>query len=338
VTSPDLEARAGARLAELLERGPALAWVVAAAALAYLALAVWGGWDGVARAVAAVGPTGMLAALMLALLNFVARWARWRMYLSATGHQVPRTESVRIYFAGFALTVTPAKLGETIRCVLLHRWNVPYRHGLALMLGERLSDLLVIVALTLLGLWHYPPARPMATAGAALVLGLLGLVLLQGRHESGKPATARSRLATLVHQLGQVLQQTGRLQTPRLLVPATALGLAAWLAEGLALHLILQRMGLASTPAFSVFVFAVAMLAGALSFMPGGLGGAEAALVTLLVFNGASTSTAVAATLVLRLTTLWFAVLLGLVALARVRAGHDAVPGPTACPPMAPYK
>jgi uncharacterized protein (TIRG00374 family) len=57
------------------------------------------------------------------------------------------------------------------------------------------------------------------------------------------------------------------------------------------------------------------MLIGAISFLPGGLGGAEVTMTALLMLNGMDNGAAVAATLLIRLTTLWFAVVLGLLAL-----------------------
>ncbi len=62
---------------------------------------------------------------------------------------------------------------------------------------------------------------------------------------------------------------------------------------------------------FAMFTYALAMLAGALSFLPGGLGGAEAVMMALLLFKGVPEPLAIAATIVIRLTTLWFAVVLG---------------------------
>ncbi len=51
----------------------------------------------------------------------------------------------------------------------------------------------------------------------------------------------------------------------------------------------------------------------ALSFMPGGLGGAEAVMVALLMWKGVPSADAIAATVLIRLTTLWFAVGIGAV-------------------------
>jgi uncharacterized protein (TIRG00374 family) len=65
----------------------------------------------------------------------------------------------------------------------------------------------------------------------------------------------------------------------------------------------------------ALFIYAFSILVGALSFLPGGLGGTEASMVTLLILNHVAQPQAVAATVLIRLATLWFAVALGVFAL-----------------------
>ena len=64
------------------------------------------------------------------------------------------------------------------------------------------------------------------------------------------------------------------------------------------------------------------MLSGTLSGLPGGLGGTEATAVALLLLQGVPAETAVLATAIIRVTTLWFAVLIGFIVfpIAEVRA------------------
>ena len=58
-------------------------------------------------------------------------------------------------------------------------------------------------------------------------------------------------------------------------------------------------------------------LAGALSFLPGGLGVAETSMTGLIrVLGDVPKAAAAAATVLIRLSTLWFAVAIGLVGLA----------------------
>jgi uncharacterized protein (TIRG00374 family) len=89
------------------------------------------------------------------------------------------------------------------------------------------------------------------------------------------------------------------------------LGLIAWGAEGIAFHVILEALYINTSLLLAVGIYSISVLAGALSFIPGGLGSTEAVMVLLLTLVGADTPTAVAATLICRLTTLWFAVVIG---------------------------
>ncbi len=291
---------------------------IAAASLGYLAIALWSGWQEVTWAALQVGAGGMAAVLAMSLLNYALRFLRWQMYLAELDHHLPWFVSGRIYLAGFALTTTPGKAGEAIRSVLLERWGVGYSASLAALLSERLSDLSAIVLWALWGLPYHPQARPIvvaAAAGAALAAVVLSQAWwLRRGHDEGH-AARRGGLAPWRRRLAHLLFEARRCHRPRLLVAATALSLVAWSAEAAAFHWILGWLGADYSARFAFFVYAVSMLAGALSFLPGGLGGAEAAMVGLLVWKGLALPQAVAATVLIRLATLWFAVALGVIAL-----------------------
>ena len=94
------------------------------------------------------------------------------------------------------------------------------------------------------------------------------------------------------------------------------LGLIAWGAEGVAFFFILDALAVPTSAALAVGIYSISVLAGAISFIPGGLGSTEAVMVILLKLVGATTPTAVAATLICRLATLWFAVAIGGITLA----------------------
>ncbi|WP_052348330.1 lysylphosphatidylglycerol synthase transmembrane domain-containing protein [Imhoffiella purpurea] len=289
-------------------------------AVAYLAISLWTGWREVSSAIVQVGATGILVALSLSLVNYGLRFLRWQSYLETMGHPVPWQANLHIYLAGFALTTTPGKTGEALRGVLLKRWAVPYPHSFAAFFSERLSDLVAIVLLTLIGLTLYPDAWPvigLGVGGIALGLSIVSNQRLLHRLERG--LSANSKINNLLRQVLQVAHQARRCHKPRLLASATLLSLLAWFSEALAFFLVLHWMGIDVSPFFAVFVYALSMLAGALSFMPGGLGGAEGVMVALLIWKGMASSDAVAATVLIRLATLWFAVIIGLFALAKFR-------------------
>jgi uncharacterized protein (TIRG00374 family) len=285
------------------------------AVLGYLGFALWSGWEEAAAAARKVGFSGTAIALGLSLVNYALRFVRWQIYLAALGHTIAWRPSLRIYLAGFALTTTPGKVGEALRGLWLQGLRVPLPDSFAAFLSERLSDLLAILLLALIGLSAYPAMRWLVAVGAAGWV-LAFLLIFSQRFHAGIEGRLRGegRLTRLLRSLLQTLHQTRRCHFVRIFSGASVLSLFAWFSEAFALYLIIRWMGYETPLAQAIFVYAISMLAGALSFLPGGLGSAEAVMGGLLVFSGLSGPEAVAATVLIRASTLWFAVAIGLIA------------------------
>ena len=62
-----------------------------------------------------------LYALALAAANYLVRFVRWQYYLRVLALKVPVGESFLVVLGGFALTVTPGKLGEAVKALLLRQ-------------------------------------------------------------------------------------------------------------------------------------------------------------------------------------------------------------------------
>ena len=101
----------------------------------------------------------------------------------------------------------------------------------------------------------------------------------------------------------------------RPLVIVLCLAVVAWLAEGLGLWVVLQGLDTHITIEKSVSIYAASTLFGALLMLPGGLVGTEGSMVALLQQLGVNRTIASSATFIIRLCTLWFAVLVGLPAM-----------------------
>ena len=296
----------------------ALLSIVLLSAFGYLAFSLWGGWHEVVAAIIRVGFIGTAIALALSLVNYVLRFVRWQKYLLLLGHSVYVPESLRIYIAGFGLTILPGKAGEAIRSVFLKSHGVSYPESLAAFFAEHFSNLIVMLLLVAAGLWVYPQAQPIVAILASLILAIL-LTLQQTRWLKGLDSLAQERLPARLgylfgHGIEIVLHSRRCFSFPMLLYGIT-LGMVAWGAEGYAFYYIMQTLGSNLPLPVALFIYAFSMLVGALSFLPGGLGGAEATMVALLMLNHVTQPQAVAATILIRLATLWFAVALGVIAL-----------------------
>jgi uncharacterized protein (TIRG00374 family) len=91
-----------------------------------------------------------------------------------------------------------------------------------------------------------------------------------------------------------------------------ALSIIAALSVSIIMYVVLTALGAEISPYVAAGIYATGILAGALSFLPGGLGSAEAVMALLLLLAGIDTTTAIAAILICRIVALWYAVALGM--------------------------
>ncbi len=249
-------------------------------------------------------PAGALAAA-LCLLNYGLRGQRWRLWMAHYGRPFGLLQGLRLYLAGYTFTPTPGNVGEAARGLLL-RQPLGAADSLAVFGAERMADLLALLLLTLPGLWwlsQLPGAAAwqLQLAAVAFVAGLLVLGLLW---------KLRHRLFTRVPWLRAAWSCLATRPWRWL-----SLTLVAWAAQGLAMWLVCRELGLGLDPLLATGFYALAMVGGALSLLPAGLGGTEALLTGLLVLQGAALATALAITVLVRLLTLWLAVAIGALAL-----------------------
>ena len=69
-------------------------------------------------------------------IHLLLRFLRWQCYLVRLGCRVPWGPSLTCYLAGFALTTTPGKVGETLRLAYLTDYDVDYPASLSAFFAE----------------------------------------------------------------------------------------------------------------------------------------------------------------------------------------------------------
>jgi uncharacterized protein (TIRG00374 family) len=227
------------------------------------------------------------------------------------------------YFAGFALTTTPGKAGEAIRSFYLKPHAVSYNDSLAALFAERFMDLLAMALLATLIATHFPSYGWLIVITSVLLL-LLIIPIVQSRRLSyfieARGRHHASRINAILERLIGLLRSSAILLEWRQLYWGLAIGIVAWGAEGLGFFIILAALDIHIPMSQAISIYAISILAGALSFIPGGIGSTETVMSFLLVAMGADLATAVAATLICRIATLWFAVAIGFLTIVGLEA------------------
>jgi len=292
------------------------------AVVVYTALVAVSDLQGLASALGRFQPEYGLGAIGLVIVAYVLRALRWQAYLGRGGSRVDFATSWWTFLAGFALGVTPGKLGELVKTYYVwRRAATPYATSFAAALAERAMDVAAVVALFCVGLMLDPVVDP-RLGYVLLAIAIVAMLVLRSRFVARPVLRSTSRLpfvGRFVARLGAVHDRLVPMLSGAALAYGPILSLGAWGAETLAVWTLARGLGLDLAWAPVAVAFTAASLGGALTFLPGGLGATEGGMVAILRLEGVDPASAGALTLLARAATLWFSLLVGLLAIAVLR-------------------
>ncbi len=305
-------------------------WVMLVGVCLYGALAIYRGVDKMRDALAGYAWWTLVAACALAFGNYVLRFFKWEFYLARLGiKNVTKSDSFLTFLSGFVLTVTPGKVGEVFKSLVLKEThNVPVAVTAPIVVAERVTDLIGIIVLIVIGSLGFSGGLFWAGVGSTLVFVLLVVVASRSLslgiiHVIGRMPGPFARIAP---KLRDAYESLATLVAPSNLLFPTLLSVIAWSLECASLWIIVRGFGANADLKLCAFFYATSTLAGALVPVPGGLGVTEKALEEQLVNLGhVSPGAATASMILVRFATLWFAVLVGFVALSRLKKRYPTL-------------
>lgn len=255
--------------------------------------------------------------LLLSSGNYIVRFLKWEYYLRLLGIKIPLNHSVKIFFSGLSMSASPGKMGEVLKSFLLKEiYNEPISKTASIIFAERLTDFLSLTFLTIIGIYffHYS----VIWVYFVLLFFLIVIIIVSNRRFAGFFIGIINKFSFLKSYSSKVInlyESAYTLLQPVHLLKMILLSIISWSFECFAFYLILINFDLSVTLLFPTFVYSLSTIAGAVSMLPGGLGVTEGSLSLILIGSGISKEIAVASTLIIRVVTLWFAVLLGLTVL-----------------------
>lgn len=320
--------------ARRLTRGVVVAALLGIAAAALIV--AWGDAPAVLNALASFPLLAIVPVLLLTIWNYALRWVRWHVYLRVLGVTgIGYLDSVLVFLSGFAMGLTPGKSGELTKSYWLREIAGPERAAYArtapIVFAERLVDGIAMLVLAAAGLTMFRFGVAPLLGVAALAVLAVALIqahpLILGVH---RVLARRPRLARATALFETAYASARELLTWPRLAAAVAVGVLSWGGECLALYVIL--LGLGAEPSLELlnqatFALAAGSLVGSASLLPGGIGAAEGTVAAVLdLVAHQPPAVAAAATLLIRLCTLWFGVALGTLALVLLSRKALAAP------------
>ena len=270
------------------------------------------------------------AALGLAFGNYLLRFLKWQYYLRVLDvRDVSTTDSFLTFVSGFVLSITPGKLGEMFKSFVLYKTHgVPAARTAPIVIAERLTDLVGVIAIIVASSAGFRGGLVWAGLGSAVVACIL--VVIASRRISMWMIGVVEWMPGPGKRLGPKIREAydslHALTRPKHLVLPTILSVVAWSLECLALWVILHGFHRVTSVLGASFVYATSTLVGALIPVPGGLGVTEPAMKGLMQqLSNVDPATATGAMILVRFATLWFALIVGFAALSILKRRHPVL-------------
>ncbi len=293
---------------------------VAFGALVFLGFSIYADFDNLIRTFGEFSWIYFPLVLALSFGNYIIRYYKWEYYRKLLEIDLKPKASFLIFMATFVMSVTPGKMGELLKSYLVREENgTPISRSAPIILAERLTDFISVVLLCIAGAFVFD-------YGQGIIIGvglffLSGVILISSRKLSMKFISYLEKIKLLsrfANKFQEAYESIYTLVRIKPLIIATFVSAVAWFCECLGLYVILRVYSTISHIEVSlmsaVFIYGFSTIVGSIAMLPGGLGVTEASLTGLMVLMKIPKDVSVASTFIIRVATLWFAVLIGVIA------------------------
>lgn len=256
--------------------------------------------------------------LLLSFLNYFARFLKWDYYLSVVKVKMKKIDSLSTFMSGLIMSVTPAKLGEVLKSVLVKEiTGEPISKTAPIILAERITDFLSLLLIAIVGAYVFDYGGNITIIVAAF---FIILIIIISNKKIAIPIINLSEkipiIKKYIHNIHSAYESSYQLLKLKPLILMTFLSLISWGFECLGYYFILVNFDVNFGLLWASFSYSFSTIVGAISMLPGGLGLTEGSLTYLLIEKGITADISVTTTFIVRAVTLWFAVLVGIVSLS----------------------
>ena len=251
-------------------------------------------------------------------LTWGVLFLRWNLLLKNSAIDIPLKDNFIIFISGFALGVTPGKVGELIKAQLLkNKFNIPRSKTAPLVIVERFYDFFAIAIISLFGILVFEYSIYIFTILAVGIIIFLTItssekLFLKFLQKIEKIKFLRNFSSELPKSF-TIIQKSTR---GKILPLSIILSVIFWILDSIIAYLTLLSFGIDIIDYFVLMsIYTSSIILGVISFLPLGIGVVEGSLVGFLSLNGIEFPLATAIVVFIRFFTRWIGVMAGFLGL-----------------------
>ena len=251
-------------------------------------------------------------------LTWGVLFLRWNLLLKNSDIDIPLKDNFMIFISGFALGVTPGKVGELIKSQLLkNKFNIPRTKTAPLVIVERFYDFFAIAVISLFGILVFEYSIyifGILTIGITIFLIVTSSekIFLKFLNKIEKIKFLKNFSNELPKSFN-VIQKSTR---GKIFPLSITLSIIFWFLDSIIAYLTLLSFGIDIIDYFVLMsIYTSSIILGVISFLPLGIGVVEGSLVGFLSLNGIEFHLATAIVVFIRFFTRWIGVMAGFIGL-----------------------
>lgn len=255
--------------------------------------------------------------LGLSFVSYFIMGIRQKIFLKRLGIELKTKESLLLYFSGLSMSITPGGAGEAIKSYYLKK---KYGHKISktfpLVLIERFHDLGVVISVIAFTLIFLQISEVIIVEIIIIPLIIIAYVLVRIKKLFVKTINFFNRIKKLEKIFGGILKSYDgmyEMLDPKTTIKAWAIGIIAQIFFALSVYSVFLAFDQDFGFIFTTQVVYSSILFGAISLLPGGVGLTEISTMNFLTDKGIEISLATSITIMLRLATIWFSTIMGLI-------------------------
>ena len=254
--------------------------------------------------------------LLLAPLSWIIVFFRWHFLLKNSNIIIPKKENFKIYMAGFAMSVTPGKVGELIKSQFLKsKYGVSRKNTLPIIISEYFYHMVGVLAVSIIGVYYFEFSLYIIILTSALIITTLTIISSETFFKKFvNLISKRNFLKKYVSPISDshiILKKSTR---GKIFIISSGLSIAFWLTEVLIVYFVFLSFNILNFEFFKIAaIYTTSLILGMLSFLPMGVGVVEGSLAGFLNYEGIDISIALTLVILIRIFTRWYGVIVGLI-------------------------
>ena len=254
--------------------------------------------------------------LFLVFLSHIIKSFRQKELLDNLGEKIPSIQNLVIYMAGLSLLNTPGGVGTFIKSIYLkNQFQVAPNKSISVIFMERYHDLLAGTSIILVSILIY-------FNSVSIYLLVISSIILVGVYvmiRSGRFSLFIYKKLSKIKFISKNLPDSmpsdlfSVLTSPKNMTKGWLFSIFGWIIDSLAVYIAFLALNVDLGYLLTSQIYFTSLGYGVLSFLPGGIGVNESIANFLLVQQGLELFVATSLVILMRLSTVGFATIIGIV-------------------------